>query len=497
MRLSPLRRGLGPALAASLLLLGASACKRGDREGDTKVLVIGKELKLADPAAGELTAPQQVLLENIAQGLVRFDARGEIVPGLAERWNVSDDGLSYIFRIASGDWPGGGHITAKQIAALIAKQVASGSKNPLKDPLGAVSDVVAMTDRVIEIRLSAPRPNLLEVLAQPEFALVKEGRGTGPFMLRDAKAKDGSLRLSREEPIPDSEDEKREDLELGAADATAAIVTYRSGGADLVLGGRFTDLPYVHVAGIAKDAVRFDPVAGLFGLVPAKDGGPLADPEVRKLLSQAIDRQALIEVLQVPGLFPRGTVLQAGLDGVADPVQPAWVGTPLDQRRASLVAAADRIFGDKERPTLRVALPAGPGAKLLRNRLRKDWGAFGIGVEAVAPGEAADLKLIDDVAPSSSPAWFLRHFRCGVSAICDPEIDALLEAARSAQVPDQRWALLADAARQIDEQQFFLSLAAPVRWSLVAPRITGFAGNRFARHTLTGLQGPLSREGSD
>ena len=38
-----------------------------------------------------------------------------------------------------------------------------------------------MTDRVIEIRLSAPRPNLLQLLAQPEFALSREGLGTGPF----------------------------------------------------------------------------------------------------------------------------------------------------------------------------------------------------------------------------------------------------------------------------------------------------------------------------
>ena len=30
---------------------------------------------------------------------------GNIVAGLAERWNVSDDGLSYIFRIASTEWP--------------------------------------------------------------------------------------------------------------------------------------------------------------------------------------------------------------------------------------------------------------------------------------------------------------------------------------------------------------------------------------------------------
>ena len=53
-----------------------------------------------------------------------------------------------------------------------------------REALGAVEEVVAMTDRVIEIRLAAPRPNLLQLLAQPEFALVREGVGSGPFRIR-------------------------------------------------------------------------------------------------------------------------------------------------------------------------------------------------------------------------------------------------------------------------------------------------------------------------
>jgi peptide/nickel transport system substrate-binding protein len=47
--------------------------------------------------------------------------------------------------------------------------------------------------------------------------------------------------------------------------------------------------------------------------------------------------------------------------------------------------------------------------------------------------------------------------------------------------------LRADAARRIDDAQLFIPLTAPVRWSLVADRIQGFAGNRYARHTLVDL----------
>ena len=46
----------------------------------------------------------------------------------------------------------------------------------------------------------------------------------------------------------------------------------------------------------------------------------------------------------------------------------------------------------------------------------------------------------------------------------------------------------AQAAAKIDGAQLFIPIAAPVRWSLVSNRVQGFAGNRYARHTLTDLQ---------
>ena len=107
--------------------------------------------------------------------------------------------------------------------------------------------------------------------------------------------------------------------------------------------------------------------------------------------------------------------------------------------------------------------------------------------ERARTADEADLQLIDAVAPSSSAAWFLRRFHCGSAPLCDPTVDELLDAARSTQVPAQRYELLYDASLGIDDDQLFIPLAAPVRWSLVGRRIEGFAGNRYARHTLTDL----------
>jgi ABC-type transport system substrate-binding protein len=473
----------------AFLALISSACW-DKREGAVRVTVIGGAAKVSDPALTMLSAPDAVLIATVGQGLVRFDAAGNIVPGLAERWNVSDDGLSYIFRIASADWPGGRKITAQQVARILKRSTES-SINPLKDTLGAVDDIVAMTDRVIEIRLKAPRPNLLSVLAQPEFAIVRNGTGTGPFQVDPKQDKPGELRLTREIVSADEETTRHDQLVLAAGPAEQAVRSFAAGNSDLVLGGTFSDLPYAQRVRLPRGSLRYDPASGLFGLVPSRPGSALDDVGVRQLLSEAIDRDALVDALRVPGLAARATVLEPGLDGLPNPVPPTWAGTALADRRASLVAESARQFG-QAKPTIRIYLPEGPGSDILFNRLLIDWGAIGVTAERAKTALASDVKLIDLVAPSTSPAWFLRQFRCQVAPICDAQADELLGAARDALVPAQRYALLGQAAARIDDMQLFLPLAAPVRWSLVSGRIQGFAGNRFARHTLTDLEQKLS-----
>ena len=486
------RRALSVLLAA--VALASSGCQRS-QEGSFDVIVIGDRPRLVDASTATPTAADAVLMANAAQGLVRFDAAGQIEPGLAERWNVSDDGLSYIFRLANTEWQGGGKITAEQVARLLRRQLTASSKNALKDSLGVVDEIVAMTDRVLEIRLRAPRSNLLRLLAQPELALVRNGHGSGPFQPEATEEGRRGIMLTRQIIGSDEEEVRREEVNLDSGSAAMAINDFIEGEADLVLGGTFADLPLARATGLPRSALQFDPVAGLFGLVPARASDLLANPDVRRLLAQAIDRDALLAQLNVPGLLPRATVLEGGLDGVGELAAPAWMGTPVADRRPDLVQAANRIFGSDERPTLRILLPEGPGGDLLLRRLSADWGVLGLQVERAASARSADLILVDEIAPSASAAWFLRRFRCAVARVCDEEVDELLGGARETLIPAQRNALLAQAAQRIDQLQLFLPIAAPIRWSLVGSRVEGFAGNRFGRHTLTGLGEKPSREG--
>jgi peptide/nickel transport system substrate-binding protein len=478
-----MRRSL-PVLLISALVLGSSACKP-NTEGAAEVVVIGAKPAMHDPALGPLSPPDAVLLTNVAQGLVRFDAAGNIVGGLAERWNVSDDGLSYIFRLSSAEWPDGRKITAEQVAKLLKRNLAPRSKNSLKDALGAVEDIVAMTDRVIEIRLVAPRPSLLATLAQPEMAIFRSRFGSGPFGV--SSEPDNVLRLTHQIIVGDDEKPEKEEVLLSGSTAADAIGKFAGGKVDLVLGGTFEDLPFTQRVQLPRGSVRFDPASGLFGLVPLKPGGGLDDPDARRLLSQAIDRATFVTALNVPGLGPRATVLEPGLDGMPNPAVPAWLNTPIADRRTALLAEATRIFGKGDKPAIKIALPEGPGGELLLVALGRDWGIFGFKVERAKNLAEADFKVIDLVAPSASSAWFVRQFRCDVTPICDSDADGLMDAARQTLIPPQRYALLQQAALKIDEKLLFIPIAAPVRWSLVSDRIQGFAGNRYAIHTLTGL----------
>jgi len=472
-------------IAAAALV--PAAC-RDQPEGVLNAVVIGEgEPKLRDPALGPLSAPDAVLLQNVAQGLVRFDPAGNIVGGLAERWNVSDDGLSYIFRLAATEWPNGQKVTAQQVARLLKRQLAPRSRNPLRDTLGAAEDVVAMTDRVIEIRLVAPRPNFLALLAQPELAIVRDGMGTGPFTATPAPKGEGGLLLSRAIATADEESAQREEVRLSTVGSADAIRSFAGSKSALVVGGTFDDLPLAQRVKLPRNSLRFDPASGLFGLIPLRTGNGLDDPEVRKLLSQVLDRANYIGVLGVPGLAPRATMLEPGLADVAAPIAPAWFATPLADRLVTLRAESERLFG-QDKPTVRVALPEGPGGELLLRELIRDWGLIGLTVERAKSRRDADFALIDEVAPSTSAAWFVRRFRCGAVPVCDKQADELMDAARQTLIPAQRYAFLAQAGARIDDAQLFIPITAPVRWSLVSNRIQSFAGNRYARHTLTGLE---------
>jgi oligopeptide transport system substrate-binding protein len=462
-------------LAACTILTGS--CDRPGR-GPIKVSAIGGPPRLANPNLDPIDPPSAMLIEVVAQGLVRFDAAGEIEPALAQSWIVSDDGRRYTFRLRRSQWTGGDPVTAQQVVTRLRATLSRQSRNQLKPVLGAIDEIVAMTDRVLEISLRGARPNLLQLLAHPDMAIIDNGRGTGPYQMRGAGPASVALSL----PLTEDETEPASpDILLTGERGARAVARFADGDAELVTGGTAGDLAYVRAANLPANRLVFDPVAGLFGLVFTGNRGPLTDPDVRRALSMAVDRQQLAGALGVPQLAPRTSLTPPGLNELPTPINPDWAGAALDGRRQAAIALLAPL-GANAKFSVRVAIPDGPGYALAFAHLRRDWRLIGVEAVRVAGDAPADLRLIDRVAPADLASWYLRHFTCEISPVCDPAADAALEAARTAPTPAERGAQFVIAERLLTEATPFIPLTAPVRWSLVAPRLTGFRPNPFARH---------------
>lgn len=472
-------------IAAIALTMLAGGCGRRANDNPVNVSVIGDRLALADPDKRPLHTPEAVLISATSQGLVRYDAGGQIEPGLAIRWAISQDGLYYTFRL--GDFDG---IDADLVARRLRANIAERSRNALKPVLGAIDEIVAVTPEVVEIRLKAPRPSLLDLLAQPELAVIERKHPTGPFEIVSHKGQEVVLKpFSVDEDAPvAAAAQRRRQVMLRSDRAGVAVARFAAGSADLVLGGSLADLPIAQAANLRTSEVRFDPVPGLFGFVATARKGFAADSENRRALAMAIDRDRIMATFKT-GWTGSTSLVPAGTIEVAQPVQPGWNGRDLPSRRAAAIEAVKvwMIAHPGIAAEVRVALPPGPGSRLLFTLLRSDWAAIGVEAQRVDMEADADLRLIDEVAPSQSATWYLRHFTCDRSIVCSEAADAALDLARLAPNPLDRSARIADADLRLAELVPFIPIAQPLRWSLVAPRLSSFATNIRGVHPLNHL----------
>jgi len=481
------------AVLVGLFALGTAGCG-GESAPSTAIDVIGAT---EDPfeTGVRLSHAGQLVRAATAEGLVGLDEQGRVIPALADRWIVTGDGLSYIFRLRDGSWPDGIEISGETARQALRSALAALAGTSLALDLAPVEDVRAMAGRVVEVRLRRPVPDLLQLLAQPELGLLHKGAGSGPMALR----RDGAVavlapippaRLGL--PQPDDWRDTVRSLALTALPARDATDRFAAGKSDIVLGGRFESLPLaVGVAGLSRRALRLDPAPGLFGLAVATGRGWLALPECREALAMAIDRDAIGSALGADGWVATTLAVPVAVGG---PGAERWTDRTLQQRRtegAARMARCKLRSGDAGR--LRLGLPAGPGSDALHERLVADFAAIGIAVDRVAPGAPTDLRLVDAVARYPRSEWYLHQLGCAMlRGPCSAVADARTAAADSQADVGQAAQLRAEAAALITSANFFIPLGNPIRWSLARERTDGFAPNSTAFHPLP----PLARRGS-
>ncbi|MDR1061125.1 MAG: peptide ABC transporter substrate-binding protein [Clostridiales bacterium] len=282
------------------------------------------------------------------EGLVRYDTENNMVPGNAESWDVSDDGLTYTFRLRDGlKWSDGSDLTAadyefawkrllnRDFAAANAYMVYSYIQNgkAAYDGEAGMDEVGirALGDATLEVTLEAPCSFFLSLLAtwtyMPVCRAVVEGNenwhrdvgnyvSNGPFRLVDYKMGEG-MYLAKNENYWNAAGVKLETLSFKIMqDVSTALAAYETGELDGMLRVPSADVPSLR----ARDDFHSMPQFGNTYWLVNTTSGPLADARVRKALALAIDRTALIEdALQatydsVLGHVPQGYVQSDGQD---------------------------------------------------------------------------------------------------------------------------------------------------------------------------------------
>lgn len=488
MRRRPALATLASALAFAPLLAG---CGGGMGDAPVAVTVIGPSPALDDPDEGPVALPSAVLLSAVGRGLVAYDAEGGVAPGLADRWMVTDDGLSYIFRLGDAAWPDGETVTSRQVVRRLDRARARRSDNRLRPMLEAIGQIVTVTPQVIEIRLTTARPPLLELLAQPAFTLTTPAGGPGPFRIA-GEADADPIRLV---PVPppgpvDPEAEPpgpERTVLLSGARAAVAVARFTGGEAALVLGGTIGDLPVARAAGVADAALRFDPANGIMALALRSTDGIVGSPQVRAALAMAIDRPRIVGAFAVQGWQAAEAVLPESYRSALPPAAPAWSALSAPERLQAAAGAIDEAVDGGPPPTVRIAMADTAGTRLLFAFIAHDWSRIGVRAERVAPDAEAEFALVDEVAPAGSAVWFLGEMGCGVPAACAPEVTEALAGVRGSTSLGERGAWLARADRALADAGTLIPIARPLRWSLVAPRLRGFSVNAHAVHPLDQL----------
>jgi ABC-type transport system substrate-binding protein len=481
------------ALISLLCSCVLAACGQpGD--GSVDVAVISEPGELF-ASGNRLAPPAQLLRSATTQGLVRLDEAGQLVPGIAERWIVTADGESYIFRIREIDLAGGKRLDARAVQQALARAIAGLDGTTLGLDLAQVRDVRAMAGRVIEVRLRSPMPGLLQLLAQPELGIAIGGTPSGPMTMTQTGR--GTAMLSAFSPeargLPQQPDwsESVRPIRLTAESAAGATRGFSENRYGLVLGGTLATLPLVDVGPLSRGTARLDSALGLFGLDVVRAQGFLAAAENREALALALDREALIRPFNLAGWTATTRMVAPELPDDPGLVTERWPGMELDARRA---VAASRVAQWKAANggalTLRLALPEGPGANTLFTGLANQYAQVGITLQRAGRGQRADLALRDRVARYAGARWFLNQFHCSVSsAICSEDVDFLVAMATAARDPAQQARYLADAETALAAHNAFIPIGAPIRWSQVRSGVAGFAENAWAIHPLF----PLTR----
>ncbi len=308
---------------------------------------IGADPKTIDPCLNGASDGGDVINQTF-EGLVR-EKSGKVLPGIAESWEVSEDGLTVTFKLRKSNWSDGTPLTANDFVyswkrgmdPATASEYAwiweytniAGAKEATEGASLDEVGVKALDDYTLEVKLSTPTDYIVSLLSFYHFMPTKQAAVdagadgawakdpakvvcNGPFMLTEYKIGDG-LKLVKN-PEYWNADAVKIDVINGKFidDQSTAYQAYQSGELDFIPSVPAAEIPKL----IAEDPNFYVfPLLGTYYYNFNLDLDLFKDVRVRKAMALAIDRDMITETLgagQIPAtaFVPPGFLDSEGKD---------------------------------------------------------------------------------------------------------------------------------------------------------------------------------------
>ncbi|UXN73776.1 ABC transporter substrate-binding protein [Devosia sp. A8/3-2] len=180
-------KSIGTALALVGALAGAALAQQ-----PTEVRIgVALEPPILDPTAGAAEAIDIVVYQNIFEGLTAIDENGAVQPGLASSWTISDDNLTYTFKLHEGvTFHDGTAFDADDVKFTFDRIPAADSVNAHKELYTDIAEVKVIDPFTVSFTLSKPVGLFLFNLGRGDAVIVAPESadnnattpiGTGPF----------------------------------------------------------------------------------------------------------------------------------------------------------------------------------------------------------------------------------------------------------------------------------------------------------------------------
>jgi len=418
------------AATALTLLAGAAQAARTD-------LVVGVVLEPPhlDPTAGEAAAIDEVLYANVFEGLTRIGSGGEVLPALAQKWDISEDGKVYTFHLHTGvKFHDGTDFDAGDVKFSLDRARDEKSTNAQKGLFAQIDSVEVVDPATVKVTLKQPQGSFLynmgwgdAVIVAPESAEGNKEKpvGTGPFRFENW-ARGSSITIVRNpdywgEPVALEKAEFRI-----VPDAAAAVPALLSGDVQA-----FPMFPADAVDQV-RDDPRFEVVIGategetLLSINNKK--APFDNLKVRQAISHALNREEIIQGASNGLGTPIGSHFSPGNAAYVD-----LTGTyPYDPEKAKALLA-EAGFPNGFEATLK--LPPTPyarqGGEIIASQLRQvginlriipvEWSDW---LDGVFKQKDFDLTIISHTEPNdidiySRPGYYFQYE--------NPEFNKLIE----------------------------------------------------------------------